>query len=158
MPFSSEILFAASIAAAAFLAGLWVLYRRSKRTRSVGLRPLGGPANLRFTCAGCSGQFTHSRRTISAWGKGTRRFYCNACHTKWQGSHQAQSPADKSRFVTRLRHGSNPAASAPSPAVQAPSPAAPPSGPPGKGGGCLGIAVLLLALPTVLLAAVLHCA
>lgn len=155
MQFSAEALLAAAIAAVAFLAGLWVLHRQAKRTRSVGLRPLSGPANLRFTCAGCSGQFTHSRRTISTWSKGTRRFYCNACHTKWQGSHQAQSSADKSRFVTHLRQGKTPPSQS-SPKVEAPSRANSASGQPSKGAGCLGITVLLLALPAAMLVAVLQ--
>jgi hypothetical protein len=85
MQFSPEILFAAAMAVVAFLAGLVYLRLRGRRTRSVGLRVANGPTNLRFTCAGCSGQFTHSRRTISAWNKGTRKFICNACHTKWHG-------------------------------------------------------------------------
>jgi hypothetical protein len=85
MQFAPEILFAAALAVVAFLAGLVYLRLRNRRTRSVGLRVANGPANLRFTCAGCSGQFTHSRRTLAAWNKGTRKFVCNACHTKWHG-------------------------------------------------------------------------
>jgi len=149
---ASELLFAAAIAAVAFLAGLLVLRRRARRTRSVGLRPSGGPANMRFTCAGCSGQFTHSRRTISAWDKGTRSFYCHACHTKWQGSHQAQSAAGKSRFVANLQRDQGPA---PAPGAQTPPPTAAPEQQ-GSGAGCLGIAILLVALPVALAIAVLQ--
>jgi len=85
MQIAPEILFAAAVGVVAFLAGLVYLRLRGRRTRSVGLRIANGPSNLRFTCAGCSGQFTHSRRTIAAWNKGTRKFVCNACHTKWHG-------------------------------------------------------------------------
>ncbi len=85
-PFTAEFLFAIGVAAVAFLIGMWYLHRRAKRTRSVGRRVEGGPSNLRFTCAGCSVKFTHSRRTLSAWQQGTRKFYCKACHTKAQGT------------------------------------------------------------------------
>ena len=43
-----------------------------------------GPDHLNYVCAGCNGQFPHSRRTVGAWEKGTRRFYCNVCHKKWR--------------------------------------------------------------------------
>ena len=86
LPLTAEFLLAVGVAALAFLIGVWYLHRRAKRTRSVGLRVEGGPSNLRYTCAGCSGQFTHSRRTLGAWQQGTRKFYCKACHTKAQGA------------------------------------------------------------------------
>ena len=50
-----------------------------------------GPDNLNYVCAGCGGQFDHSRRTIAAWERGTRRFYCNVCHKKWRNQ---QPPLD----------------------------------------------------------------
>jgi len=103
MQLSPELLFAAAIAAAVFLIGLLYLRARTKRTRSVGLRVAGGPANLRFTCAGCSGEFTHSRRTLAAWQKGTRKFFCNACHTKWQGSHPPHAGKKAARAPTAKR-------------------------------------------------------
>ena len=60
-------------------------------------RPVSrGPANLRFVCAGCEVRFDHTRRTLGAWEKGTRRFYCNACHTKWRGSQPAQNNTTQS--------------------------------------------------------------
>lgn len=42
-----------------------------------------GPQSVRFTCAKCSNQFNHTRRTIAAWEKGSRRIFCNGCHKKW---------------------------------------------------------------------------
>ncbi|MGY4828430.1 hypothetical protein ACVNIS_07630 [Sphaerotilaceae bacterium SBD11-9] len=83
--FSTEFMFAAGVAAAAFLAGLLYLRSRTRRTRSVGLKVAGGPKNMRFKCAGCSGQFTHSRQTLSSWERGNRTFYCKACRTKANG-------------------------------------------------------------------------
>jgi hypothetical protein len=88
-----EFLFAAAIAAVAFLCGIFYLRARSRRTRSVGRRVSRGPANLRFTCAGCSNQFTHSRRTQAAWENGTRKFFCHACHTKSRGAQAAAGPS-----------------------------------------------------------------
>jgi hypothetical protein len=128
MQFPPEVLVAAAIAAIAFLVGLLYLRARSKRTRSVGRKLASGPANLRFTCVGCKGQFTHSRRTIGTWDKGQRRFFCNACHTKWLGA----NPPGK-RGLARVITG------------------------PGKGGsGCLGFMILLIALPLGVAFAVLQ--
>ena len=129
MSFAPEELFAVAIAAVAFLAGILLWRRRAKRTRSVGLRVEAGPANLRFTCAGCSGKFTHSRRTISAWEKGGRSFFCNACHTKWQSTHAPSGHGRSARIITAER--------------------------PAKS-GCLGMFVVLLAIPVVMAVAVLQ--
>ena len=85
MSLSPETLFAAAVTAVAFLAGLLYLRRRARRTRSVGLKVVGGPKSMRFKCAGCSGQFTHSRRTLGSWERGNRTFYCKACQTKASG-------------------------------------------------------------------------
>ncbi|MET0336079.1 MAG: hypothetical protein ABW190_17580 [Rhizobacter sp.] len=83
---SPELYFAAGVAAIAFLAGLLWLRRKGPRTRNVahgkGARAMPAPANLRYTCAGCASQFTHSRRTLAAREKGAKSFYCNACHTR----------------------------------------------------------------------------
>lgn len=85
MTLTHELVFAAAIAAIVFLAGALFLRNRVRRTRSVG-RPISRePANLRFTCKGCSQQFTHSRQTLSAWQKGSRQFFCKACDTKRRG-------------------------------------------------------------------------
>ena len=66
--------------------GLVLKHMRATRTRNVGRPVADGPTNLRFTCAGCSQQFTHSRRTLAAWRKGGRQFLCNACNTKRRGN------------------------------------------------------------------------
>lgn len=86
MAVSPEFLFAAAIAAAVFLGGFLWSRRQGPKTRNVphgkGRREAPAPTNLRYTCAGCAGQFTHSRRTLSAREKGAKSFYCNACHTR----------------------------------------------------------------------------
>lgn len=82
MELSPELWFAASIAAVAFLVGIWLWRVRGPRTRSVGRMAGRGPAELRYVCASCSGRFTHSRRTRLAMEKGARSFYCKACYTR----------------------------------------------------------------------------
>ena len=65
---------------------------RAARRRRI-QRPVSrGPANLHVTCAGCSEQFTHTKRTLGGWEKGTRHFYCKTCHKKWCGSQFPQPP------------------------------------------------------------------
>ncbi|HEV7914620.1 MAG TPA: hypothetical protein VGP22_12715 [Albitalea sp.] len=81
---------AIGVAVAVFVAVLLFLWTRAKRTRNVGRPVTGGPSNLRFTCAGCSRQFTHSRRTLSEWVEGLRQFHCKACHTRRRGTRPVQ--------------------------------------------------------------------
>jgi hypothetical protein len=103
MSWSSELLFAASVAVAAFLAGLLWLRHRGPRTRNVvhgkKNRTAPAPVKLRYTCASCAGQFTHSRRTLSAREKGSTSFYCSACYTRSLGE-GAPSPT---RFVPNAK-------------------------------------------------------
>jgi hypothetical protein len=122
MPQTTPELAAIVAAILAFLVGLWLWRARTRRTRNVGRKVANGPSNLRFKCAGCSQQFTHSRRTLSAWEKGGRGFYCNACHTKWRGSRTVQPS-----------HGSRPP---PHPAASA-----------RERSGCLGVVLLAIAVP-----------
>jgi len=149
MRFEPELL-AALIAAAIFVVGLLFLRGRANRTRNVGRPVSGGPTNLRFTCAGCSQQFTHSRRTLGAWEKGTRRFYCNACHTKWLGSRPSQSTQRSGPAGSGAQGPGGRASQSPSSART----------PPVKGNrarsdraasatGCLGVVVVLITLPAV---------
>lgn len=139
-------LIAAVVAAAVFVAGIFFFRARTKRTRNVGRPVSGGPANLRYTCAGCSQQFTHSRRTLGAWDRGTRQFYCNACHTKWRGSHTAKvSQGDSSKSGGKVADGRrSPSRST----AGTPRHSASQSNRPRPGSGCLGMMVLFLAIPT----------
>jgi len=50
-----------------------------------------GPSKLHFVCAGCKGQFVHTKRTVAAWERGTRRFFCNSCHKSWREAQPPQS-------------------------------------------------------------------
>lgn len=103
MQWSPEYVFAAAVGLVAFLAGILLVRARAKRTRSVGLKVKGGPADLRFVCASCGGRFTHSRRTLATWEHGAKSFYCNACYTRSLG----EGAPPKSSYVpkTPARHG-----------------------------------------------------
>ncbi|MEO8154412.1 MAG: hypothetical protein ABI605_15185 [Rhizobacter sp.] len=97
MSLTPELIFAMAVAAIAFLAGVLYFRLHPRRTRSVGRVVSRQPANLRFTCKGCSQEFTHSRQTLNAWQKGTRQFFCKACHTK----RLHERPPDRSAQVKR---------------------------------------------------------
>jgi hypothetical protein len=107
MPIAPEIVAAVAVGAVVVI-GLVFNRLRSTRTRNVGRPVDGGPANLRFTCAGCSQQFTHSRRTLSAWRKGTRQFFCNACHTRRRGAQHRHSPANKRAAMSQAAGSAKP--------------------------------------------------
>ena len=67
------------------------LRRPTKRSKEHGAKT-HGPANLRYICARCSNQETHTKRTLSAWEKGNRKFFCNSCHKRWR---EAQPPQEQ---------------------------------------------------------------
>jgi LSD1 subclass zinc finger protein len=157
MEFSPE-LFAAVVAAVAFAAGLWFVRARRRQTRTRGGSGRArGPANLRFTCANCTKQFTHSRRTLLTYEQGARQFFCSACHTRWRGSQSviqnrthgpgemlARRDAQQAK-QTQLAEAAK--------RVQPPAPASPGTD---EKRGCLGMAALLVAAPAVLGWAALH--
>jgi hypothetical protein len=100
-----------------------------------------------FTCAGCSGQFAHTKRTVAAWEKGSRRVFCDACHKKWRNAQppqtssvRANASAPSRSSVERGKPGRVPGL-AYSPEAKAP-------------GGCLGVVLLMLLIPVVVLALV----
>src|SRR5882672_3232028 len=105
-----------------------------------------GPDNLHFVCAGCGGQFTHTKRTVAAWEKGTRRFFCNSCHRSWR---QAQ-PANPAQPAHSVR--AEPAAR---PAIASAQTVLPSRGVSntvhpervGRRSGCLTVLVVLVVLP-----------
>jgi len=156
MDFSPELL-AILVAALAFVAGLLVVRARRRQTRTVG-RGTGvrGPANLRFTCANCTKQFTHSRRTLLAYEQGERKFFCNACHTRWRGSqsviqNRTHGPASmmarrEANQVKQALHAEQAKSAKRTPASSA------------AGGkrGCLGVVALLITLPGVIGWAAVH--
>ena len=140
--------------AAAFLVLLIVvaLRKRDARTPSHRTTVARGPSNLRFICKGCSGQFTHSKRTISAYEKGARSFFCNPCHLKWRETNPPKpaSPQANAKVEPSLGNGGI---------------GRPVGNPGGHGGfntnigqrtiksgsGCLGATLLIVAIPIMLI-------
>jgi hypothetical protein len=152
MEFSPE-LFAAIVAAVAFIAGLWLVRARRRQTRTRGGSGRArGPANLRFTCANCTKQFTHSRRTLVAYEQGSRQFFCNACHTRWRGSQSVIQNRTHGPGEMLARRDAQQAKQAhlaeAAKRVQPPAPGTASSADTKK--GCLGAVALLVAAPAIL--------
>ena len=157
MEFSPE-LFAAVVAAVAFAAGLWFVRARRRQTRTRGGSGRArGPANLRFTCANCTKQFTHSRRTLLAYEQGARQFFCSACHTRWRGSQSVIQNRTHGPGEMLARRDAQQAKQAQlaeaAKRVQPPAPGAPTRD---AKRGCLGLVAFLVAAPAVLGWAALH--
>ena len=96
MQLSSTVI--AILVAAVVIVVLVSLFRRSAPRRSSSR----GPGNLHFVCAGCKQQFTHTKRTVAAWERGSRRFFCNTCHRSWREANpgppaEAQAPREAAR-------------------------------------------------------------
>ena len=138
---------AAAIAVLVAVALGFVVWRRnagrSSRAKPSSFR---GPASMHFTCAGCSGQFPHSKRTVAAWEKGSRRVFCNACHKKWRNAQPPQRQASDPVWGAVQRNEEVPLTQMRSKPTQALE----------KSGrsGCLSVMVLLLLVPAILLATV----
>jgi len=145
MAFAPEVVAAIAVGAVVVI-GLVLKRLRSTRTRNVGRPVADGPANLRFTCAGCSQQFTHSRRTLAAWRRGTRQFFCNACHTKWRGAQPRHQLPERKAQTTKPRNG---------PSVT-PDPRSVRRRQDKAASGCLGILLIGVALPAALILAAIH--
>jgi DNA-directed RNA polymerase subunit RPC12/RpoP len=149
-PMQTEAVIAAVLIIALVVVGLFVVTRkRSSRpdpTTGTSTRSRG-PTSLHYVCAGCSAQFTHSRRTIGAWEKGTRRFFCSNCHTKWRDKQpprevQASAVRNQGQEHTVLRPTRS---SGPLPAPQTSRPSLAPAR-----SGCLTVVVVLVAIPVVI--------
>ena len=145
MQLSAEL--AAAVAALVAVAVGFAIWRRSSGRSSAAKTPsFRGPTSMHFTCAGCSGQFPHTKRTVAAWEKGSRRVFCDACHKSWRNARppkvRSSSPAENA--VHR------PAAGTFTPTRPA---AAHSSNNTGRS-GCLGVVLLLLLVPVVLFAVV----
>ena len=147
-PMRTEVVIAAVLILTLVVVGLLVITRRrSHRPDPANLTRSRGPASLHYVCAGCSSQFTHSRRTIGAWEKGTRRFFCSNCHTKWRdkqpprGVPPSASPT-QGRETAILRPSRSTSQNS---APQASRPSLAPAR-----SGCLTVIVVLIAKPIVI--------
>jgi hypothetical protein len=155
MQITPELLVGLGIAISIALV-LLIFRARATRRRTVERSVSRGPPNLRFTCAGCSEPSTHTKRTLGAWEKGTRRFYCNACHKKWRGSQPIERPQSNRSAsegapasATRGREQVSSRSSAQPSISHRPAHTTP-------GSGCLGVAVLLVAVPLAVVFAIVQ--
>lgn len=129
---------------------LLVVWRFKARSSRISHRPVArGPGNMRFVCAGCSGQFTHTKRTVAAWEKGSRQVFCNACHKKWRNAQPRQAPPSQAEGAGTSGETSNARET-----VRRPAPAF--RGLRDSRSGCLGIVVLMVVIPVALFAFVTH--
>lgn len=146
MQFSNNVFLIVGGALIAIIFLIAIVRTSSKKIRRTTRPTSRGPASMQFVCAGCSQQFMHTKRTVAAWEKGTRRFYCNTCHQKWRGSRPpqelqasspvsapSQAPASRARdsdvrSSVRTSHSFTESRS-----------------------GCLGITVIFIALPVIFL-------
>ncbi|WP_303289871.1 hypothetical protein [Marinobacter sp. SS5-14b] len=67
-----------------------IVYAFVKGNASKSTKPNAGDP---YACSGCGVQVKHSRRTISAWERGARSFYCKSCHGKWREVQSSQKPS-----------------------------------------------------------------
>jgi hypothetical protein len=129
------------------LVALLVLRARNGRRRHAISSAGRGPNNLHFVCAGCGGQFTHTKRTVAAWEKGTRRFFCNSCHKSWRQA-QPIPPAQPAQpphpEPTARPAGLTKQARMPSRGYSHPTPQVS-TGP--RRSGCLTVLVVLVVVP-----------
>ena len=155
MQITPELLVSAGIALAVALMFLVFRARATRMTRFE--RPVSrGPANLHFICAGCSAQFTHTKRTLGAWEKGTRRFYCNGCHKKWRGSQPPQSrQGNESPTEGTTTSGARGREQFDSRNLAQPS-VGHRTARSGSSSGCLGVTLLLIAVPLVVVVAIVQ--
>ena len=152
MQLSTEFLAGIAIAILVLLVVV-ALQLRGRKTPSHRTAVSRGPSNLRYICKGCSDQFTHSKRTIGAYGKGARSFFCNSCHSKWREANPGK-PADShtSAKVGPSVGNANVARSVANSGVHGSSPQSIGRSPVKSGSGCLGTTLLIVAVPIALIA------
>ena len=130
-----------------------VAWRKSAvRSSSTSGRVFRGPSEMHFTCARCSAQVTHTKRTIAAWEKGSRRIFCDACHKKWRNAQPPREApngagggvASRAGAVTTARALSSEASTS---RTQYPAYASETKAP----RGCLGVALIMVLVPTAIL-------
>ena len=48
------------------------------------------PPSEMYRCGRCRRTFRHDARTVKAWRKGLRKFYCPECHAAWRCKKDAE--------------------------------------------------------------------
>jgi hypothetical protein len=128
----SPTVIAALVAALVVVVVVVLLRQRGpRRTHTSSYR---GPDNLHFVCAGCKGQFTHTKRTVAAWERGSRRLFCNSCHRSWREGNPGAS-RDGAQAPRQAARSASPRRLAPTRS------------------GCLSVVVVAAVLPLLLYAA-----
>ena len=152
MHLSMELLAGIATAILVLLA-LVVLRKRGGKTPSHRTAISRGPSNLRFICNGCSSQFPHSKRTIGAYEKGSRSFFCNSCHSKWRETNPANPAVPRANAKSKPSEGTaNVGRSAGNSDVRSSFNQNIRQTPIQSGSGCLGATLLIIAIPIVLIA------
>ena len=104
----------------------------------------GAPRDLQFVCTRCSQRVPHTRRTVAAFERGTTRLFCDTCHRQWAAGRPRRQLLSRSQSADRPTD-KQPSSHAPSSRGRAPrSNSKAPS-------GCLGVSLLLVAVPIFLL-------
>ena len=131
---------------------LVLIFRKIVKTSSAGPKATSrGPTSMRFVCAGCHQQFTHTKRTVAAWEKGTRRLFCSPCHEQWLRSRPPQQAKHTGASGTGHQSlQSPPGVRASSRGVGHASSCGAPLSAESRG-GCLGISLLIVLLPALIL-------
>lgn len=140
---------AAVVGALVALVALVAWRKSAGRSSAATGRVFRGPSEMYFTCARCSAQVAHTKRTIAAWEKGSRRIFCDACHKKWRN---AQPPQEASyRPSAGVASGAGEVANPPralSSEARASRTQIPAYAPESKGPrGCLGVALVMVLVP-----------
>ena len=138
-----------ALAIVAILLGLLAWRRRTGRSSAANTASFRGPTNMHYTCAGCSGQFAHTRRTVTAWEKGSRRVFCDACHKKWRNAQPPEHPSPRgdAAMPSHASVGRGKPYRAPELAYRSQAKAS---------GGCLGVVLLVLLVPVIVLVLVVN--
>lgn len=136
-------LIAGAVGIVVLVVGFLFWRRNARHSSSAKTTSFRGPANMHFICAACSGQFGHTRRTVAAWEKGSRRAFCDACHKKWRNAQPPQPAQPRVVIAASDRAtGTRPAPVRVANARHSPAAKAP--------GGCFGVALLLILLPAAI--------
>lgn len=135
----------ASVIGVMVVAFVLFVWRRRAASGAIGKsRSFRGPSAMQFTCARCSAQVTHTKRTVAAWEKGSRRIFCDACHKKWRSAQPLQEAAPRANASLAPRspgsEGTSPRASGPAYAFGAGGPR-----------GCLGVVLVVLFVPAAVM-------
>jgi len=129
----------------AIVAVVFIAFRVRRRPPERSADRTRAPADMRFICGSCRGQFTHTRRTIAAWQGGSRRFFCNDCHKQWRRTHPTAAKPVERETSAAFPEGHRDRGFGPGPRlVRASNPG---------GGGCLGMVAVLVGVPVVAIAA-----